>query len=230
MDNSQSRTLTDEQFKKCLDRLRRELNTANWHFQIYQILKNKKAEYQHEINQAAPFWALTINSHALLTFIILNRFFDKNDRHLSLRSLIDAAEHNLDIFSVEQFKDRLRKSGRYDDHVMKHYTPVTAKDIQLQRQTMANLPVSELRNWRNKLLAHIDKDWVIQGKDLKSLQINTSHVLEIIESFDKILNYYHGAYDASVWIKDIPLKNEIENVLDSIKMGLIEKRYQYGLD
>jgi hypothetical protein len=85
----------DEQFITCLNRLRRELNSANWHFEIYKNLSEAKNNYLEELNQSAPFWGLTMDAHALLALMLLNRFFDKEENHLSLENLLNNAEHNL---------------------------------------------------------------------------------------------------------------------------------------
>jgi hypothetical protein len=230
MDSGSRYATEDGQFEKCLTRLRQELNTASWHFETYVGLKEAKRDHLQEINQAAPFWALTIDAHVLLAIMILNRFLDTEEQHLSLRNLLATARQNLDIFSTERFADRLRRTGRFDEDLVEHRERVTQETIELQRQTVDDLPASDLRNWRNKLLAHISKDWVLQGRDSRAaVRINESHLRTIINTFDDILNYYHGAYNSSVWIKDIPLKNEIANVFALIQRGLAHRRGQHGL-
>lgn len=220
----------EEKFIRCLNRLRRELNSANWHFDIYKTLNEAKKHYLQELNQAAPFWGLTIDAHALLTLILLNRFFDKQERHLSVESLLTIAERNMNIFSDERFADRLKKADRFDEYLVTNRNQVTHETIQRHKQTVNSLPISGLRTWRNKLLAHIDKEWVMRDKDVrKTVRLNETHIQKIIDTLDDTLNYFHEAYDGSTWVKDIPLSNGIENVLDAVQKGLIERKKKYGL-
>lgn len=220
----------EEQFGRCLNRLRRELNSANWHFEIYKSLKEAKKDYLKELNQAAPFWGLTIDAHALLTLVLLNRFFDKEDSHLSLEILFSLVVQNLYIFSDERFSDRLKKADRFDHYIVETRYRVTQEIVQSHRQTIHDLPMSGLRTWRNKLLSHIDIDWVVLDKDIrKTVSLNDTHIQKIIDTLDNILNFYHGAYDSSTWVKDLPLKNEIENVFDLIQKGFVQRKKLYGL-
>jgi len=230
MENVHEESMAEEQFIRCLNRLRRELNTANWHFEVYKSLKDAKKEYRKAMSQAAPFWGLTTDAHALLTLVLLNRFFDKKNRHLGVESVLSLAERNPEIFSDERFSDRLKKAGRFDRDFVDKRDRVTDQVIQLHRETLRDLPISGLRSWRNKLLAHIDKDWVVQNKDVRvTFRLNDKHIEQIIETVDNILNYYHGAYENSMWVKDIHLKNYVGNVLDLVRVGLEEKRRGYGL-
>ncbi len=210
----------EEEFSKYHDRLRHELNNANWHCEIFKYFQKVKEDYLRELNQAPAFFSLTINAHLACTLMRLNKFFDKKEPHLHIHSFLDFIEQNLDIFSNENFEKRLREKG-YNERATKHHTGVTPQIVRHHQQELNNLPISSLRRWRNTILAHIEKDTVLHSVDItKKFPINQKQIENIIDTLHEILNYYSRAYDSSTWLKGIPIERGIQYTLDAIRFKL----------
>jgi hypothetical protein len=227
----------EETFKKYHQELRGELNNANWHFTIWKYLQELRGTYHKELNQAPSFFGLTIHAHLLAALVQINKFFDKfdkdkNENHLSIRKFLDFIEQNLDIFSNEAFEARMRREDRYESYIIKGHTEITLQKVEEDRKKVNDLPVSNIRHWRNTILVHIEEERVLLGIDImKEYPVKQRQVDEIINTLDKMLNEYLNAYDASTWAKGLPIKDGIKSVVDAIRFKLTETRRQrYGQD
>ena len=223
-------TAKEEEFVKYHERLRDEINIANWHFAIWKYLWNLHKDYIDELNRAPAFFSLTMRAHLLATAMRLNKFFDKPEDNISIYEFLNFAEQNLDIFSNQAFEKRNRGDERYDIAVRIHTerTPkITPELVKEHRQKIEKLPKHNLRKWRNKALAHIDKKSVLRGVDiLKEYPVKIEQVDEIIDTIHDILNHYSAAYDGITWEKDLVLEPGIQEVMDSIRFKTREERKQ----
>jgi hypothetical protein len=213
----------EEEFSRYHEKLRSELNIVNWHFTILKYIKEIQKDYHRELNQAPAFWGLTINAHLYAALMRLNRFFDRKEKvkHLHMNSFLDFIEQNLDIFSHQAFERRLRAVGRYDERAEKFNSGITATKVEKDRQKLRDLPVSNLRRWRNTMLAHIDRGYVVQKADIaKKHPIKIKHTEQIINTLHGMLNEYLLAYDFSEHSKDLTIEHGIQYVLDAIKFKL----------
>ncbi len=214
----------EEEFSRYHAKLRSELNIVNWHFTILKYIREIKNKYLKELNQAPAFFSLTINAHLYSALTRLNRFFDKRERvkHLHMNGFLDFVEENSEnIFSSQAFKKRLRREGRYDELAAQFKSQITAEKVEQDRQKLRDLPISNLRRWRNTALAHIDRDYVAKNIDVETRHpINTEDVDQIINTLHDMLNEYSLAYDFSTYSKDLTLEHGILYVLDAIRSRL----------
>jgi hypothetical protein len=213
----------EDEFSKYHDKLRSELNTADWHFTVFKYITEVQNNYLKELNQAPAFWSLTINAHLYTVLMCLNRFSDKKEKvkHLHMDNFLDFIEQNLDIFSRQAFERRLRTIDRYDEITARSYSKVTSEIVNQHRQKLKDLPISSLRSWRNTVLAHLDKDSVLQGVDItKKFPIKKKQIEEIIDTLDKILNYYSNAFGSSTWVRGLPIQHGIQYTLDAVRFKL----------
>lgn len=211
-------SIEEETFVKYHQRLRGELNNANWHFAIWKYLQELRSTHLRELNQAPAFFGLTINAHLLDTLIRINKFFDRREQHLNIRKFLDFIEENLGIFLNKAFKARMCKQGRYDSYIMKHHTEITPQKVEQDRNKINALPTSHIRAWRNKVLAHIETKSVLQNIDImKKYPVKPRQIDDIINTLHEILNEYSSAYDSSTWVKDLPVERGIQRVMDSIR-------------
>lgn len=217
----------EETFIKYHQELRGELNNANWHFTILKYLQELKNTYRKELNQAPSFFGLTMYAHLLAALVQINKFFDKNEKHLSIRKFLDFIEQNLDIFSNETFEARMRKENRYESYIIKGHTEITLQKVEEDRKKINDLPVTNIRHWRNTILVHIEQGRVLQGIDImRKYPVKQNQVDDVINTLDKMLNEYLVAYDASTWAKDLAVKDGIKSVVDAIRFKLTETRRQ----
>jgi len=210
----------EEEFSRYHDKLRSELNKINWHFRVIEYTREIQHNYRQELNQAPTFFNLTINAHMSYVLTRLNNFFGKKEKekHLHMNSFLDFIEENLDIFSKPAFKKRLRREGRYDELAMKFNSKITTEEVEQDRQRLRNLPINNLRAWRNRILSHIDKNYVAQNIDArKQHPIKIQHLNTIINTLHDMLNKYFLAYDFSTHSKDLVIEHDIQYILDAIK-------------
>lgn len=215
----------EETFVKYHRTLRQGLNNANWHFSIWKYLRELTQTYLHELNQAPAFFGLTMQAHYFAALMGINRFFDKQERHLSIRKFLDFAEQNLDIFSNKAFEARMRKQGTFGDRVMEQHTEITSEKVEQDRKKVNDLPVPNIRAWRNKILAHTEAESVRQQINvMREHPVKVKQVDDIINTLDDILNDYHRAYEAGTWLKDLSFETGLQWVMDSIRFKIERDR------
>ncbi|MFH1381584.1 MAG: hypothetical protein ABIH70_01685 [Chloroflexota bacterium] len=214
---------SEEEFRRYHDRLRRELNEADWHFSVVRYISSTSNKYLKELNQSPGFWGLTMNSHISSTLMHLNNLFGKGtkEKHLHMRSFLDFVKENPDIFSREAFERRLRTVGRYDELAIKFDPWIAIEKVEKDIGNLNNLPISGLRVWRNRMLSHINKDSVREDIDIvKKYPVRTKHILEIIDTLHNMLNEYCLAFDFSTHSKDLTIENGIEYILEAVRFRL----------
>lgn len=209
-----------DQFLKCHDKLRQQLNIANWSFTVYKYFASISKDYMDEIDQAFSFFDLTVNAHIISTIIRLNTFFDKRQQHLSIRWLLNFIEKNLDVFSKQAFEKRLRDKGTYDSHWIETHNEVTVEIVEKHRKMVNDLPISALRRWRREIIAHINADTVLGKNEIGKNLLQTKHVETVIDTLHDILNYYLLAFDCSSFSKDLSVEHEMQYILDAIRSDL----------
>jgi len=220
----------EEEFSRYHDKLRRELNQANWHLSVVRYISNSSSEYLQELNQSPAFWGLTITAHMYSVLMRLNNFFTRNkpkeDAHLHMPSFLTFVEKNREIFSAEAFKRRLRTVGRYDEIAAEFKPSITPEKVQQDRQKLRDLPLSGLVAWRKRILSHINKEDIAQKVDIaKKYPVKTKHIAEIIETLHNMLNEYCLAFDFSTHSKDLTIESDIEYILEAVKFKLeIQKK------
>lgn len=222
-------TAKEEEFVKYHERIRDELNTAKWHFEIWKYLRNLIEDYHFELNQAPAFFGLTIRSHLFETVMRLNRLFDRGGDIVSIYEFLDFVEQNLDVFSNEAFEKRMRGKETFEISMREH-VEIAPQKVEWDRQRIETLPLPNLRTWRNKALAHIDKKHVLEDIDVfERYPVKVEQIDEIIDTVHDVLNDYCCAYDDSTWSSHLPLTNGIQYVVDSIRFRIEEERKRWGL-
>lgn len=242
-------TAKEEEFEKYHERLRSELNNANWHFRIWKYLREIEKDYLPELNQAPAFFNLTMDAHLLETIMRLNRFFDKDRRKrpLTIWEFLKFVEQNIGIFSEQAFEKRLRGKERYivalspqaeamariaNERATFQRNKVTYQKVEQDRQKVEKLPKENLRKWRNKALAHIQKDYVLANISVfKRYPVKPQQIDQIIDTLDDVLNDYCVAYDSSTWAKELPgLETRIQAIMDAIRFKMQKGRKRYVKD
>ncbi|MCJ7743669.1 MAG: hypothetical protein MUO99_03820 [Dehalococcoidales bacterium] len=216
----------EEEFRKYHQRLRRELDEANWHFSVVKCISDNARDYLRELNQAPAFWSLTIKAHRYLCLMHLNNFFGKEakDKHLHMISFLDFIEKNLNIFSSQAFERRLRTAGRYDEIAAKFNSKIITEKVEQDRQKLEKLPIPSLKAWRNKILSHIDKNDIAQNVNIaKKYPIKTKQIAEIIDTLDDMLNGYSVAFDFVTHAKGLAIEHGIDYILEAIRYRLNAK-------
>lgn len=214
--------VTDEEarFKAYHDSLRRELNNAYWHFTIYKNLDKFREEYNKEMREAPEFWGLTQRAHLFDTIMRLNKICDNDKDTVNIHTLLDLAEQNVHIFTDESFTKRSPYSSK------QNLPKIDKRVLTRHRQKYATFYKTSLRKLRNKVLAHIDKDVVVQDfLPFKEWSVDAEQIDTIINDLDNTLHLLSTAYDGSRYDKEFAyIEQGMYNVMDLIRIGLKKKR------
>lgn len=217
-----SRTYTPEdQFEKYHSKLRDELNKAYTHYEICKKLREFRTSRGEEFSEALTFLGLTIDAHLFATVMSINRFIDKRQDSLKMDVFFKFVEDNLGLFSDEAYEKRLRDKKMSDiecAHWMEKQVKITRGTIGQDKNSIKNLPIRNLKDWRDKKLAHVDRDIVLKDVDvMKESPVTIGEIDQIIDTLNGILNRYSLAYNGTEWIIGLPpVIPQIEYIFDAI--------------
>lgn len=218
----------EEEFKKYYDRLRKEVDKANWHLSIVKYISKSSKNYIKEIDKTPVFWGLTFIAHKFSVLTCLNNLFGKSEKEkfLHMSSFLDFVKNNLDIFSPEAFEKRLTALGRYNELAAAFDSKITRVKVEQDMGKLRNLPISSLKSWRNKALSHIDKDSVKNSIKIERRHpIKAQHIEKIIETLQVMLNEYSLHYDFSTHGSAIEqdIECDIEYIFGATRLKMHQK-------
>lgn len=221
-----SHSLTpEEQFIIYHDRLRDELNTAFTHYEIAKSLREFSHTRRSEFIEALTFFQVTIDANLFAAVMTINRgFIDKRDDCLQLDGFFELVRknNNVGLFSTPAFKQRQADKGMSSEdieHWASLHVEITDKMVCEDEAKVKSLPVTNLKSWRNKKLAHIDKQQAMKNTSvMKAKPVTVKEIDDILTTLDEILNRYHVAYDGTSWSIGLPpVRQEMEYLMDAIK-------------
>lgn len=217
-----TKTLTpDERFLAYYDKLRDELNTAYTYYEISKALREIKSTRRAEFSEALTFLSLTLNATLFSTVMSINRFIDSHRDSLHLDVFFEFIRNNLNLFSATAYKKRLLDKGMDSEdceHWVKLHTDITAEMVTQDKAKIESLPVHNLKVWRNKKLAHIERSLVTKNVNIMKVNpVTIQEIDKILITLHEILDRYRPAYDGVQWILGLPsAKPQIEYVMDAI--------------
>jgi len=217
-----TKTLTpDERFLAYYDKLRDELNTAYTYYEISKALREIKSTRRAEFSEALTFLSLTLNATLFSTVMSINRFIDSHRDSLHLDVFFEFIRNNLNLFSATAYKKRLLDKGMDSEdceHWVKLHTDITAEMVTQDKAKIESLPVHNLKVWRNKKLAHIERSLVTKNVNIMKVNpVTIQEIDKILITLHEILDRYRLAYDGVQWILGLPpAKPQIEYVMDAI--------------
>ena len=217
-----TKTLTpDERFLAYYDKLRDELNTAYTYYEISKALREIKSTRRAEFSEALTFLSLTLNATLFSTVMSINRFIDSHRDSLHLDVFFEFIRNNLNLFSGTAYKKRLLDKGMDSEDCedwVKLHTDITAEMVTQDKAKIESLPVHNLKVWRNKKLAHIERSLVTKNVNIMKVNpVTIQEIDKILITLHEILDRYRLAYDGVQWILGLPpAKPQIEYVMDAI--------------
>lgn len=217
-----NRTLTpDERFLAYYDKLRDELNKAYTHYEIAKFLRESRSARRSEFSEALTFFSVTMDANLFMTVMSINRFIDSHRDSLHLDLFFEFIRKNLNLFSAKAYKKRLldRRMDSADcEHWVKHHTDITAEMVDQDKANIESLAVHNLKVWRDKKLAHIERNLVTKNVNIMKVNpVTIQEIDKILITLHEILDCYRLAYDGVQWILGLPpAKPQIEYVMDAI--------------
>lgn len=220
----------EEYFKKYYDRLILEALHARAHLNLWERLEKYKAtSYIDELNQARYFFTFTIKAHLDDLLLTLSRVLDRHEDSLSIWKFLNFTEQNRAIFSTQAFRQRIMQKPDYDEYWDTSHKPITLKEIEEDRQKLERLEqtVNNLTTWRHKVIAHIDRQFLLSGKIVsKTYPMKLQQLQEVVETLFQILNRYSAAFNSSTFAEMFPMEDDIQFVMDCIRFYIEEQDKQ----
>ena len=216
-------------FQKYYSELIRQIINARAHLKLWERLEKYKSSYLKELNQAPHFFTYTIRAHLDDALTTLSRIVRKQEQALTISKFLDFVESNSEIFSDEAFFKREREKPNHDEDWVKSHAPITQKEIEEDRKKLRSLEqtVNNLNTWRDKVIAHIDQQFLLTGKIIsEEYPLRHQQLEEVIETIVDILNRYSHAYDSSTWLEKIPGEGDVQYVMDFIRFYIQEREKQ----
>ncbi|MGA9049366.1 MAG: hypothetical protein WB588_10270 [Dehalococcoidia bacterium] len=214
----------ESQFIKYHDKLRSELNNISEHFEISENLAKHGSNYVPEINIAPTFFMLTLDAHRFATLMGINRMLDTDPHHLSLYKFLRFIRDNLSLFSDDSFQARLQRMGRLDELALRSRSPITAETIDNDIQKLHDLPIPNVRRWRNEVLAHIQAASVLQEVKISTrYPVKMAQIEHAISTMHDMLNFYYLNYQSIIWVRSQLTKRQPKHVMDALRF-YIENR------
>jgi hypothetical protein len=219
----------EEYFKKYYERLILEALHARAHLNLWERFEKYKAsDYIDELNQARYFFNFTIKAHLDDLLLTLSRILDRHDESLSIWKFLDFIEQNLKLFSADVFQHRMKNNPYYDSLIESHI-PITTREIDADRQKLIKLEltVNNLATWRDKVIAHIDRQFVLSERIVsEAYPLQLQQLKEISETFVYILNRYSGAFNSSSYAESYIGEDDVQFVMDCMRFYSDEQNKQ----
>jgi hypothetical protein len=217
-------------FQKYYDRLILETLHARAHINLWERLEKYKATgYVDELNTATYFFTFTIKAHLENVLVTLSRILDRHKKSLSIWKFLNFAEQNTAIFSTQAFHQRMKQKPDYDEDWDRSHKPITLKEIEEDRHKLESIEhiVNNLTIWRNKVIAHIDRQFLLSGRIVaEGHPLQLQQLQEVIGTLFQILDRYSGAFDSSTYAEKYPGEDDIQFVMDCIRFYIKEQDRQ----
>jgi hypothetical protein len=215
-------TITEKRFLAYIQKLRNELDTAYTHYEIAKYLREFRYTRHSDFVEAQTFFFTTLDSNLFSAIMIIWRgFIDKDDDCLQMNEFFKLVRPNLTLFSTEAYEKRLEVKGingdQIDDLVRRH-VEITEGMVDEDEAMIKSLPNENLKSWRNKMLAHIDKTRALNNTDImKTNPITVSEIDTILSTLDKVLNRYSISYDGVGYQIGLPpVKRQMEYIMNAL--------------
>ena len=211
----------DERFIAYYDRLRDEINKAHTYYEICKCLREIESTRRAEFSEALTFFSLAMNATLFETVMIVNRFIDSHRDSLHLDAFFNFIKNSLNLFSSTAYEQRLLDKGMDEEdreHWVKLHTDITAEMVDQDKAKIESLPVHNLKVWRDKKLAHIERNLVAKHIDVMKVNpVTIQEIDKVVVTLHEILDRYRIAYDGTQWMLGLPpVKPQIEYIMDTI--------------
>lgn len=223
MKKNTSKIKTEEDLKRVLEGVQRDLIHSNCYFRLFMDLDDSVAEYSKEMNQARTFW--TLSRDALLESAILRlcRAFERdNDKNgNSLGFLLAAIKSNAEMFSFDSFKERMSSNEHSDPHESWRELDLAELDDDIDFASESNPPLKKLIYWRDKHLVHRDSTVVIRNLKLDdNNSLNFGEFTDLLKGGIAIVNRYSRLFHQTTHSEIMIGHDDYKTVLRLMRDGL----------
>jgi len=206
------------------------LSSYNIFKNFNDLLTSKEKDLNKKLINDFPYFFQVVRSSSNLYFLIeVYKFFDTDDRTLSLYKLLKYSETNLKYLTKDNFK-KYHKGRIILDELFNQYEEITVKDIRnFKAEIRKNADIiNRLREYRHKHLAHDDINKI-------DITIHKDEIETLLKLIKKVLNFYYSillfsqSSDRNFNLEPVSEMNRLVNNLkeyDKIYRKNFRKRYK----
>ncbi len=200
MTNQQTEDI-EAKFEKRMSVLDKTLRAAKVHFYLAEKIESFPVDHLAEWNVAPAFWSYTIRAHLHAGILAIAKLLDNRRGSLSLPHFLQFVDSNPQLFSRESLVRRLKKKRPHDsvmdiERWLQDYQGVPDHKAQIEKVENVEKKLPNLSNWRDKVVAHIDKAFINKGQPVGQLyRLPKSEVNSAIDTLEEVLQCYYHAYD-----------------------------------
>ncbi len=208
-----------EEFESLLDALASEIVDAQIYFKLHTDLMAAIPDYKKVFKESNTFWSLTTRALLDAALSRLCRIYDQNSKALNLRNLLDTIQGNLNLFDVQNFRERFKDNPFVEglsETARKPSSDTLKQDIQDVNDT--DSLVKKLVKWRNNIFAHRHAEDVVAPKNIADCYpLSKNDVSDLLKRAESILNRYSSLFRASSYSTQIVGHDDYLYVLKTIK-------------
>jgi len=168
--------------------------------------------------QSRTFWHLTISAHESTAVESLCRVFDQEQSSLHLLSWLKTIQENMNLFSVEAFKERLA-GNPFVGSLAESFEPPEPALLKADILDCSSTDplVRRLVVHRSASVAHRSAKRTIKGSTLpESLMISVEDIESLLARARKILNRYSQLFSAEIHSINMIGRDDYEYIFKTV--------------
>jgi hypothetical protein len=217
-----------EEFSRLINALADEIVSAKIYFNLYSDLISDIPSYEHELNQSNTFWSLSIQALLDASLFRLCRIYDQHSKSLNLQNFLDTIHANIQMFDVENFRQRLKDNPFVDslsESAKKPDVESLEKDIKFV--SLANVKVKSLVYWRNNIYSHKAAVHIINQTNISdSYPLSKNDISILLDGAASILNRYSGMFNATLFSTQIVGHDDYRSILEAVKSRIQQHKLE----
>lgn len=219
-----------KEFLNLLKALASELVEANIHYRLHRAIADSIPDYLEELNQSPAFWQLTLRSHLDVSMYRLCKVYDQHSKSLNLLNLLDTIKKNIELFDVENFKERLKENPFVESLSKDSRKPDKKQleaDIAFVSAKSNSLVDTLINKWRHNLLAHLGAKNIVNDQSISKLYpLASEEVAALLQTGMSVLNRYSSLFVANTYSTQMVGHDDYKFVLKSIHehLAMIEQK------
>ena len=209
-------------FESWRSALAERLDHADANLKAWLAIEGYRQEHVAELNIAPAFWSLTMRAHLHAGLLDLATLVDRNRQSISIYRLLDYVEEYQELFSDRAYENRLRTQsihGKRLEEMVRDRRRVTEEKICEDRTAIADFDkdIKNLRGGRNKVLAHVDEEFLRKGKSVDQVYpLLRTRTFAALTTFGDIFNFYSDAYDSSTYDIGVPFESSLQTMISAL--------------
>jgi hypothetical protein len=197
----------DDEFERLLFVLNTEVSCGRMHLEIARKISTVAAERPHLLQCAQVFFVLTFRAHLESAYLRAARLFDSKSGTAAIASIPQAAEMHAGTFQYAT-------------------PPEVRAQIKVWEGQIASARhlVDRLRELRNALIAHLDRNVILDPQEMnRTVAVTFTEIDGLLDTAKKIVRDALAAYNNAIYVEDL-LPNDVDSFFRVFELAAIESK------